>query len=91
METGTHQLSADDLAQHFTSRELKIKPKSANVSGLQIADLIAHAARRWFFINVVNLDEAKNTFSDEIIKILERDKFFKYNGVILGYGTKKLP
>ena len=83
-------LSAD-LAKHFTSKELKIKPKSANISGLQIADLIAHPARRWFFINVMNLPDVKNTFSDEILHIIERDKFFRYNGLILGYGAKKLP
>ena len=91
MENGTHQLTAEDLTQHFTSRELKVKPKSANISGLQIADLIAHPARRWFFINVIHLEETRKTFSDEIIQILERDKFFRYNGIILGYGAKKLP
>lgn len=91
MESGTNHLSAEDLAKHFTSKELKIKPKSANISGLQIADLIAHPARRWFFINVMNLPDVKNTFSDEILHIIERDKFFRYNGLILGYGAKKLP
>ena len=49
LEQGTHHLSSEDLQNHFTSKELKVKPKKANVSGLQIADLIAHPTRRWFF------------------------------------------
>jgi hypothetical protein len=91
IENGTHNLSSDDLMSHYTSRELKIKPKSANISGLQVADLIAHPARRWFFKNVFDLIEEKATFGDEIIKILEKDKFFRYNGKIYGFGAKKLP
>lgn len=91
MDGGTHNLSEEDLEQHFTSKEVKVKPKSANVSGLQIADLIAHPARRWFYKNVLEMDERKNTFGDEIIDILEKEKFFRYRGKILGYGAKKLP
>ncbi len=91
MDNGTHNLSAEDLEQHFTSKEVKVKPKSANVSGLQIADLIAHPARRWFYKNVLDKDDGKETFGDEIISILEKKKFFKYKGEILGYGAKKLP
>ena len=37
------------------------------------------------------MDDGKNTFGDEIIKILEKDKFFRYEGKIYGYGAKKLP
>lgn len=91
MAGGTHNLSGDDLKSHFTSKELKIKPKSANVSGLQIADLIAHPARRWFYKNVLDNDDGMETFGDSIIKILEDKKFFRYKNKILGYGAKKLP
>ncbi len=91
IEFGTNNLNAEDLQIHFTSKELKVKPKSANVSGLQIADLLAHPARRWFYKNIFNLDESKHTFGDKIIEILEDEKFFRYNGKIYGYGAKKLP
>jgi hypothetical protein len=91
MENGTHNLSSDDLKSHFSSLELKVKPKSANISGLQIADLIAHPSRRWFFKNIIGRDDGKSTFEDEIINILEKEKFFRYKGKINGYGTKKLP
>ena len=91
MENGTHHINNEDLSSHFTSKELKIKPKTANIAGLQIADLIAHPARRWFFKNIFRLKENRNTFSDKIIKILEKEKFFRYDGIIIGYGAKKLP
>jgi hypothetical protein len=91
MNNGTHNLSAKDLDSHFTSKELKVKPKTANISGLQIADLIAHPARRWFFKNILDMDDGKATFGDEIIRILKDDKFFRYKGEIWGYGAKKLP
>lgn len=90
MEKGTQFLTAEDLQKVLTSKELKVKPKSINIAGLQLADLIAHPIRRWFFKNILNKDDGKVTFADEIIKVLE-PKFFKYSGKIEGYGAKKLP
>lgn len=90
-DNGTNHLSSEQLHEHLTSRELKVKPKSANVSGLQVADLIAHPVRRWFFKNVFGKHEDKKTFGDEIIQILDQQKFFRYNGKIIGYGAKKSP
>lgn len=91
MENGTHSLPPEDLAVHFTSKELKIKPKTANIAGLQIADLIAHPSRRWFYKNVFNMNDGKKTFGDAILKLLDNKKFFRYNEVVYGYGAKKLP
>ncbi len=91
MESGTHNLSADDLQEHFTSKELKVKSKQANIAGLQVADLIAHPVRRWCFKNIFNMHEVSNTFGDKVIEILESKKFFRYNGLIISYGDKKLP
>ncbi|MBA7566607.1 hypothetical protein ES708_08299 [subsurface metagenome] len=62
LDNGTHNLSSEDLQEHFTTKELKVKPKSANVSGLQVADLIAHPSRRWFYKNVFEMDDDKKTF-----------------------------
>ncbi|MCF8378617.1 MAG: DUF3800 domain-containing protein [Bacteroidales bacterium] len=91
LESGTNNLSSQDLIEHFSSKELKVKPKSANISGLQLADLVAHPARRWFFKNILKMDDGKETFGDEIIRILDTDKFFRYNSKLYGYGAKKLP
>jgi hypothetical protein len=91
IELGTNNLNASDLQEHFTSKELKVKPKTLNITGLQIADLLAHPARRWFYKKILDLDDGKVTFSDKIIEILEKSKFFRYNNQIYGYGAKKLP
>lgn len=91
MENGTHNLSSEQLTEHITSKELKIKSKLSNIAGLQIADLLAHPARRWAFKNMMDMDEGTNTFSDKILSIMESEKFFRYLGKIAGYGVKKLP
>lgn len=91
MENGTHYLSPAQLAEHITSKELKVKTKGANIAGLQLADLIAHAVRRHAFNKFWDMYDGKHTFSDDIIEILERDKFFKYRNNITRYGLKKLP
>lgn len=91
MDSGTHNLSSEQLSEHFTSKELKVKTKLSNIAGLQIADLLAHPTRRWAFKNIMEMDEGTNTFSDKILEILERNKFFRYQGKIKGYGVKKLP
>jgi hypothetical protein len=91
METGTRYLKAEELKECMTSMELKVKPKGANITGLQLADLLAHAVRRYAFKTVFNKHDNKQTFSDLLIKLLEEDKFFRYGKKIDGYGLKKLP
>lgn len=91
MESETHNLPAEDLSTHLTSLELKVKSKQANIAGLQVADMIAHPARRWCFRHFFNMVDTRQTFGDRIIEILERDKFFRYKGTIRSYGAKKLP
>ena len=91
MENGTNFVSPDEMAKYLTSKELKVKAKSANIAGLQLADLIAHAVRRYAFKTVWDMDDGKKTFSDDIIEILINGKLFAYKGKILGYGVKKLP
>lgn len=91
LESGTHNISSEDLQSHLTSLELKVKSKQSNIAGLQIADLIAHPARRWCFKNLYNIVDNKYTFGDRIIDILVSSKFFRYKREIRSYGIKKLP
>jgi hypothetical protein len=42
---GTEYVDPEQFQRSFTSRQLKVKPKTANISGLQLADLIAHPSR----------------------------------------------
>lgn len=54
--TGTTNISHARFVARLTSSQLKVKPKSANVSGLQLADLIAHPS----FIAVKARHERQN-------------------------------
>ena len=89
-ERGTHYITNTDLAKYFTSKQLKIKPKQANISGLQIADLLAHPVRRYIFTEYLNMKEEKQTFGDDVIEVI-KSKFHSYNGKVGGYGIKTLP
>ncbi|HEV2147104.1 MAG TPA: DUF3800 domain-containing protein [Longimicrobiaceae bacterium] len=42
---GTENVSAERFQAVLSSRQLKVKPKAANVAGLQLADLVAHPCR----------------------------------------------
>ena len=90
IEKGTQYLKSEEIKEVLTSTQLKVKPKNANIAGLQLADLLAHPIRRWIFNNILNIKEEKQTFADEILKIIE-PKIFKYKEKIIGYGAKKLP
>lgn len=92
LENGNEVLTAQDLQDYLTSKELKIRNKTANIAGLQLADLVAHSVRRWAFSEFWNINESKKTFSDDILNILlKHQKFFSHEERILDYGVKKLP
>lgn len=89
-ELGTHFVEAERLQKLLTSRQLKVKQKSLNISGLQLADLIAHPSRRFMF-RKYKIDEGKRyIFGDKIIEIIE-DKYYKSKERTEGYGIKFLP
>ncbi len=87
---GTEWIKHEDIDETITSKELKIKPKSANVSGLQIADLLAYPLYR-YALKFYNLkDDGRETFNEQIIEIV-KPKILKSGNKIAGYGLKLLP
>lgn len=88
---GTDYVDAKLFSTHLTSSQLKIKPKSENVSGLQLADLIAHPS----FKAILNRNQEKplpNNFGGNIAQILEESKYLRNSqGEIVDWGTKILP
>lgn len=44
-KNGTEYVSPERFHEVFTSKQLKVKPKANNISGLQLADIIAHPSR----------------------------------------------
>ena len=71
----------------LTSREIKIRPKTANVTGLQLADLIAHPSRSEILAEQGLPGREIPPFAREIIEIL-RVKYDQGEGRV--YGKKFL-
>jgi len=84
---GTHFVRATRFQSRFTSRQLKIKAKSNNISGLQLADLVAHPSRNEILHERGILDKPLAPFAKEVIKVLQ-GKYYVHEGNV--YGKKFL-
>ncbi|MEE4311731.1 MAG: DUF3800 domain-containing protein [candidate division KSB1 bacterium] len=80
---GTEYVNPERFQRVLTSKQLKVKPKANNVSGLQIADIIAHPSRSEILIENKKINIELAPFAKKIVKILE-DKYYQYNGKIFG-------
>jgi hypothetical protein len=88
---GSDFIKPDVFAQHLTSKQLKVKAKSNNISGLQIADLIAHPSYKALIARHNNQGLPTN-FGGQIAQILENSKLHHSpTGQINGWGRKWLP
>ena len=90
-ERGSPTLRKERFQAHLTTKDLKIRPKSANIAGLQLADVLAYPA--WRFVRQRH-DKwpLPGGMTAEIAELLGSSKFCRDdNGVIRGYGTKWLP
>jgi hypothetical protein len=92
-QEGNEWLPADSWQTCLTSKELKCRPKSANVAGLQLADLLAHPSQREVLLDHRLIDDARMTFGTQICKIMRKNKYQRNprTGQIEGYGKKLLP
>jgi len=90
---GTDKIAVERWQERVTSEELKIKPKSANITGLQLADLVAHPSRREILIENQLISDDRQVFGDQINAILRQSKYLRnrQTGEIRGYGKKLLP
>ena len=90
---GTDNVPHERWQERLTSRELKVKLKSANIAGLQLADLIAHPSRREVLIEHQLVTDDRDIFGDQICAILRQSKYYRNRraGQIEGYGKKLLP
>jgi hypothetical protein len=79
--------------QHaLTSKQLKVKNKSANIAGLQLADLLGHPVRQAILREEGCLAEPSAPFAARLVPIVET-KFNRhlYSGKIEGYGKVLFP
>lgn len=88
---GTEWISGDVFQRRLTSRELKLKKKSDNVVGLQLADLLAHPSFKATLLRRRN-EPLASDFGGRIAAILEAGKYrCSPTGEIDGWGRKWLP
>lgn len=89
---GTDFIAPDRWQAWLTSGELKVKPKSANIAGLQLADLVAHPSRREILVQRHLMVDDRQIFGDQICDIL-RAKYDRKPGTtrVEGYAKKLLP
>jgi uncharacterized protein DUF3800 len=85
-------LKAKAVQQALTSKELKLKPKSANIAGLQLADLLAHPVREMVLVENRLQGEPLSPFAKRIKQVIGS----KFNchlseGRIEGYGKVLYP
>jgi len=80
---GTDFVVPEKFQKTLTSRQLKVKPKSANVSGLQLADIIAHPSRAEILDSEGLLGRPLASFSKKVIDLLQ-DKYDRRGERIFG-------
>jgi hypothetical protein len=91
-ENGSSHVPARLFQERLSSRELKIKPKSANVAGLQFADLIANPSCRSLICEKTGVPMTAR-FGQQVEMILRKSKYLRRpsDGEIAGWGKKWLP
>lgn len=90
-ESGTSYLAPELIQQRLSSRQLKVKSKSNNIAGLQLADIIAHPSFRATLARHEKQSLPAN-FGGQIAEVLEREKYDRSpQGRIDGWGRKWLP
>lgn len=90
-ETGSRFVQSEIFQTCLTTRQLKIKAKSNNIAGLQLADLIAHPSYKAILARKQNQALPEN-FGGQIAQILEAKKYLRSpSGKIDGWGRKLLP
>lgn len=91
--SGTRHVSKEQMQQCLTSVDIKIREKKADIAGLQLADLLAHAAHYEHLAQHNLVAQQESGYSSEIALILKQWKYDRQqgSGKIEGYGKKLLP
>ena len=82
-ESGTEYITPERFQKVLTSKRLKVKPKANNISGLQIADIIAHPSRTEILLENSQRETQLAPFAKKIVAILEA-KYYQHGGKIFG-------
>lgn len=91
-QNGTPFVSAKMIQARLTSRELKLEPKTSNLCGLQLVEMIGHPSYQAMKAECLK-EEMTARFGKSIVDILKQSRYARHpdNGTIRGWGQKWLP
>jgi hypothetical protein len=86
-KVGTQWRGAEYFQKALTSSEIKVKPKWANIAGLQLSDLLAHPSKQEILIEEQRIDDPGDNFGKQICQYIAT-KYNRqvYEGRVGGYG-----
>jgi len=82
-EQGTAYVGPEQFQNALTSKQLKVKQKANNISGLQLADLLAHPSRNEMLKEEGLWDREISPFAQKVIAILQQ-KYDQQGGLVFG-------
>ena len=88
-ERGTDFMGPARFGRVLTSRQLHVKPKTNNISGLQLADLLAHPSRNEILRDLCLSEKPLAAFASKVVAVLQ-DKYYTHGGAAEGCGKKLL-
>ena len=89
---GVWMTSPTHFQNALTSKQLKVKKKSTNIAGLQLADLLGHPLRQAILRDEGLLPEGLAPFAARLMPVLERKlNRHLYDGRVAGYGKVLFP
>jgi len=87
LDDGTYYHPPGFFSRVLTSKELKLKPKRANISGLQAADLLAHPSKHDVLSEYDRVPAPEGVFRERLRQAMRgRYNRHLYSGGIKGYG-----
>jgi hypothetical protein len=91
VEEGSEWVKPEEIQRRLTSRQLKVKSKANNITGLQLADLLGHASFREA-LNRQNGKPPAHDFVGHIASVLWTAKYHRSpTGKVEGWGVEWLP
>lgn len=90
-QNGTMFMSKDLSQKTLTSHEIKLRKKSSNILGLQVADLLAGEVNKQILIENGVKDDGRTPFAKSICDAIDEKFNCKNNGRIKGYGRILFP
>jgi len=82
-EEGTDYVDQEQFQKALTSKQLKVKLKTNNISGLQLADLLAHPSRNEILQEQGLLGKDLGFFAQKVVEVLQK-KYYQHDGKMFG-------